>query len=186
MQSISTPAKLLAVLALGAGMGGCAQTATAPATSHVAQSDLHFITGLYNIVSFDRRVIGQEARRPSDPRVAALATQILDQANGFYAKVEPVAARNGIQPPEQVSLTQQSDLHSRVAALMAAGKYDYDQEFLSDEIAGHKEILAEADRTIQEPSGDPELRALIEEGATHLRSNLGKLEQLQSALRKEG
>ena len=186
MQSPIRPTQMLAVLALGAGLGGCAQTATAPAASHVAQSDLHFITGLYNIVSFDRTIIGQEARRPSDPRVAALASQILDQANGFYAKVEPVANRDGIQPPENVTLTQQSDLHARVAALMAAGKYDYDQEFLSDEIAGHKSILAEADRTIQEPSGDPELRALIQEGATHLRTNLGKLEQLQLDLKKEG
>ena len=51
---------LLASLAL-AGCGR--EEATAPAQAHVSSYDLSFITNLYNVVEFDRQVIGQELAR---------------------------------------------------------------------------------------------------------------------------
>ena len=160
--------------------------ATAQAGSKVTDRDLAFITSLYNIVEFDRQVIGQEMRRSHDPRVGELATDILAQANKFDARVQPIAARDGITEPERVTLYQQSDMHSRVAAITGGGTVDFDQEFISDEIAAHRQILAEADEIMNEPSGDPELKALAQEGVQHLRTNLTRLEALQSQLKQSG
>jgi predicted outer membrane protein len=160
--------------------------ATAPAGSKATERDLAFITSLYNIVEFDRRVIGQEMARSHDPRVAALAKDILDQANNFDAKVQPIAARDGITEPERVSLFRQSDMHSRVAEITGGGTVDFDQDFIADEIAAHRQILAQADDVMNEPSGDPELKALAQEGVQHLRTNLARLEELQAQLKKSG
>ena len=94
----------------------------------------------------------------------------------------PVAARDGITPPENAGLSKQSDMQTRVAALMATSKYDFDQEFLSDEIAASTDVLHRAESVIAEPAGDPALRALIQEGAQDLRSNIARLKALQTEL----
>ena len=169
---------LLSVLALL----GCQTSATAPADRHVSQSDLDFVTGLTNLVEFDRTVIGDELQRSSDPRVKALALDLESRVEAFHAKVQTVAVKDGISPPSDMSLVKRSDMQSRIATLMATSRYDFDQEFVSDELAGNQEILAQAEHTIQEPSGDPELRALLREALSRLRTNVARLTSLQSQL----
>ncbi len=176
---------LLSCLAAGL-VAGCARTATAPESPRISDANIHFITGLYNMREFDNKVIGEEIQRASDPRVVALAQRIQTHVNQFYAKVEPVAKRDGISPPDTVTLTQQSDMQTRIAALMGKGKYDFDLEFLDDEIAAHSETLSYANDTLQEPAGDPELKALLQEGAGTLQRNLNDLKALREALKSEG
>ena len=169
---------LLSLLALL----GCQTSATAPADRHVSQSDLDFITGLTNLVEFDRAVIGDELQRSSDPRVKALALDLKARIEAFQTKVQTVAGKDGISPPADISLVRRSDMHSRIATLMATSRYDFDQEFVSDELVGNQQILSQAEHTIQEPSGDPELRALLREALSRLRMNVARLTTLQAQL----
>ena len=163
--------------------GGCQRAATAPASSHVLESDLQFITGLTNLVEFDHRVVDSSVHNNPDPRVRALALDLQARVDAFNAKVQPVATRDGILPPADMSLFEQSDMHTRVAALMATSKYDFDQEFLSDEIYGNKHVLRQAEEVIREPSGDPELHALASEAVARLRENVTRLEALQAEMK---
>lgn len=170
---------LLSVLALL----GCQTSATAPADRHVSQGDLDFVTGLTNLVEFDRAVIGDELQRSSDPRVKALALDLKARIEAFHTEVQTVAAKDGISPPADISLVKQSDMQSRIATLMATSHYDFDQEFVSDELSGNQQILAQAEHAIQEPSGDPELRALLREALSRLQANVARLSTLQAQLR---
>ena len=173
-------AALGAAAAATAMLAGCERTiATAPPASVASARDLAFITDLYNVVAFDRQVIGEELSRAGDPRVEALAADLLAQANAMDAKVRPIAARDGIEPPEAASFKRIADHHARLAAIVATGHYDYDAEFLADEIASHREAVAAVDRFIHEPSGDPALQVLSTEGIIRLRFNLQRLEALQ-------
>lgn len=160
----------------------CQQGATAPQNPRVSQSDLDFITGLTNLAEFDQRVIGRDLDFNPDPRVKSLALELRSRIQAFQAKVQPIAAKNGILPPTNVSLFEQSDMHSRVAALMATSKYDFDQEFLNDEIYGNQEVLRQAEHVINEPPGDPELRALAVEAVGRLKENAQRLESLKAEL----
>ena len=161
---------------------GCQTSATAPANRHVARSDLEFVTGLTNLVAFNRAVIGDELQRSSDPRVKEIALYLKSDVETFSARVQTVAARDGISPPVDMRLFTRSDMHSRIATLMATSHYDFDKEFVSDELVGNQQILSQAEQTIQEPSGDPELRALLSEAVSRLRTNVTRLQTLQAQL----
>ena len=81
-----------------------------------------------------------------------------------------------------MSLFEQSDMHSRVSAIMATSKYDFDQAFLSDEIAGNQEVLSDAEDILKEPVGDPQLRDLVVEAVSRLRDDISRLENLRLEL----
>jgi predicted outer membrane protein len=169
-------AAVLALLALP----GCERTqAIASAASTASPADLAFMTDMYNVVGFDRQVIGAELKRPSDPRVAALAQDLLAQANAFDAKVRPIAERDGIEPPDAITFERAADHHDRLHAILTTGHADDDQFFLQDEIASHKQALMYVDTILHQPSGDPALKALSVEGVIRLRFNLQRLETLQ-------
>jgi predicted outer membrane protein len=172
-----------AILMSALWLAGCQQSATAPDSRHVSDSDLQFITGLTNLVEFDHRVTGSAWRKTADPRVKALADDLVARVDAFHARVQLVAARDGISPPVNMSLFEQSDMHTRVAALMASSRYDFDQEFLSDEIIGNKQVLQQAQDVVREPAGDPELRALVTEAVGRLQENIARLESLQAQMK---
>ena len=162
-------------------LAACGRTeATAPPEKHVSAYDLDFVTNLYNVVEFDKEVIGQELARTGDPRVQALARDLLRQANEISAKVKPIAESEGIQPPEALSFQQRADLHTRIASIMATSTYNFDQEFLNDEIYSHEEALRRVQQMNQEPSGDAELKSLAQEAEGLLRTNLDRLKALQA------
>ena len=162
--------------------GGCQRSATAPENRHVSKGDLRFVTGLTNLAEFDHRVIGSALQQNADPRVKSLANELLLRIDNFNQKVRPVAERNGILPPSDMSLFEQSDMHSRVSAIMATSKYDFDQAFLSDEIAGNQEVLSDAEDILKEPVGDPQLRDLVVEAVSRLRDDISRLENLRLEL----
>ena len=173
----------LAFVIAAAAVSGCGQTsATAPVGSNVSPADLAFITNAYNVTEFDRTIAAEAQTRASDPRVRALAAELLLEANQFRDKVNPVAEQLGIQPPAVVSFGQRADLQERVANLIRTGGHDYDREFLDDEIATHEEALSRQQRMAADSGGNPQLRALSAEGTGLLRTNLAKLQALRSQL----
>jgi len=172
----------------GFGMAGCAPesqtatTATAPAGSNVSQGDLAFITNAYNIVEFDRTIALQAQSSAHDPRVRALAADLVREAEAFRAKVKPVADAAGIRPPETLSFGQRSDLQERMVGLNRTGSRAYDRQFLEDEIATHQEALRRQQQMADDPGGNPQLKALAVEGTQILRTNLAKLQALLKQL----
>jgi predicted outer membrane protein len=169
--------------AAAALLSGCQQSATAPQNPRVSQTDLDFITGLTNLAEFDHRVIRSELHFNPDPRVKDLALDLQSRIEAFRARVQPVAIRNGIQPPATMTLFERSDMHSRIATLMATSKYDFDQEFLDEELHGNQEVLRQAEQVVAEPSGDPEMHALAVEAVGRLKDNIRRLQSLQVEMR---
>ena len=96
------------------------------------------------------------------------------------AKVRPIAEREGIVPPDTVSFRQRADLQTRIASVMGTGTYDFDEEFLTDEIDSHVEALQRVKDMAAEPAGNPELKALSEQAAGLLQTNLDRLRALQA------
>ena len=163
-------------------IAGCVSTvASAPPASVATPRDLAFITELTKVVAFDRTLIREELSRPGDPRVKALASDLLEQAEGIDAKVRPIAERDGIQPPDAVMIERAADRHARLATPETAGRTDYDEAFLESEILSHEQAVAAVDTFIHQPSGDPALQKLSVEGIIRLRFNLQRLEALQKA-----
>lgn len=167
----------------GLSVSGCAPperaAATAPAGSNVSQTDLNFVTNAYNVVEFDRLAAAQAQTRAADPRVRALAADLLREANAFRDQVKPIADSMGIQPPDTVTFAQRPDLQVRVSDLIRTGGPSYDRGFLDDEIATHREALRRQQDMAGGASGDPRLRALSGQGTEILRTNLAKLEALR-------
>jgi predicted outer membrane protein len=180
----STTQRLVSASLLVA-LAACGRTeAVAPPGRNVSAYDLDFITNLYNVVEFDKEVIGQELARTGDPRVQALARDLLRQANEMSAKVKPIADREGIQPPQVLSFQQRADLHTRIVSIMATSTYDFDQEFLDDEIYSHEDALSRVQQMNQEPVGNSELKSFAGEATGLLQTNLDRLKALKAQLNR--
>lgn len=164
-------------------VAGCANTtATAPAGSNVNATDLAFVTNLYNVVDFDREVIGEVLPKNPDPRIAALGREFLVEGNNLEAQVSPIAAREGILPPEGQRFTQRADLQARIASVTGNSPIDYDQEFLADELYSHEQALESARTRSQQPGANPELFAISKEGIGTLEADIAKLKSLQAQM----
>ena len=78
MSSLPTWLVIAPALLTCVSLSDCGRTeAVAPSHPDVSAYDLEFITNLYNVVEFDREVIGTELNRSTDPRAAALAAEDL-------------------------------------------------------------------------------------------------------------
>ncbi len=163
---------------------GCQQSATAPHNPRVSQTDLDFITGVTNLAEFDRRAIQGAMDFNPDPRVKSLAFDLQSRIEGFQARVQPIAVKDGIQPPANMTLFEQSDMHSRVATLLATSKYDFDGEFLDEEVFGNQEVLRQAEHVVAGPPGDPELHVLAVEAVGRLKDNIRRLQALRAEMKR--
>ncbi len=174
---------LVAAALICAGLAGCGQTeATTAASSHASAFDLAFITNLYNLVETDRDLLGNELASKPDPRIAALASDLLSEANTVYATVQPIAAQDGIIWPDQATFESRSDLQTRLGSVLTTGSYDYDQQFFEDEIDLHKQVIQRAEQMAGEPNGDPKLRAISKKALAVLKTNLKRLQDLQGEM----
>ena len=170
---------MICVLALA----GCTDTAsTAPGARDVSATDLAFVTNLYNVIDFDREVIGELLPRNPDPRVAALAHQFLTQGDSLEAQVRPIAAREGILPPAGQRFVQSADLQSRIASVLGNRPIDIDQEFIADELYSHEQALQTARTRAQQPGANAELLAISKEGIGILENDIAQLKTLQGEL----
>jgi predicted outer membrane protein len=171
----------LSMAPLGAALvlAGCQRTAaTATAGSGVSQDNLDFISNAYNIITFDEETCRVAQTQARDPRVKALAQQLLDQATAFREKVKPIADSLGIMPPSVL----RSDLRVRLAHQRLQHGLDFDQTFLEDEIASHTDALNSQEMMMTMQGGDPRLVEFSKQGTALLKANLEKLRSLQKSL----
>ena len=164
-------------------LAGCASpNATAPAGSTASATDVGFVTNLYNVVDFDHEVIDQVLAKNPDPRVASLARDFMAQGNELEARVSPIAAREGILPPQGQRFVQRADLQSRIASVTGNSPINFDQEFLADEVYSHEQALKSARAMSQQTDGNPQLMAISQEATGVLQANLSSLNKLQAQI----
>ncbi len=164
-------------------LAGCASTtATTPSGSTASASDVGFVTNLYNVIDFDHEVIDQLLAKNPDPRVAALARDFLAQGNELQARVSPIAAREGILPPQGQRFVQRADLQARIASVTGNSPINFDREFLADEVYSHEQALKSARAMSQQTDGNPQLMAISAEATGVLQANLARLNTLQSQM----
>ena len=164
-------------------LAGCASTtATAPPGTSASASDLSFVTNLYNVVDFDRQVTAELLAKNPDPRVATLARDLVAQGNSLEARVAPIAASEGILPPQGQRFTQRADLQVKIASVMGSNRIDYDQEYLADEVYSHEQALESARAMAGETGGNPHFVAISADATGVLQANLLRLKTLQSQM----
>ncbi len=177
---VMTRRAALLLAPLAAGLAGCQTTravATAPG-SDMNAADLDFVTYAFNVIQFDRDECGIAEAQSKSPEIKAIAAKLLDDANGFEAKLAPIAAEAGIKPPTVL----RTDLRVRAGRLRLAQGRDLDRAFVEDQIFSHEDARNLQDMMMNEQGGNPKLAALAREGFDLVNANLVQLRELQQRM----
>jgi len=168
------PAAAVALLLLSGCAAQNAQPTSAAAASTVNPAEADFVTNAYQVIEFDRQEGTLAQTQARNPQVKALAQQLTNEANDFAARLGPVAAAAGIQPPTVL----RRDLRIRLGHMQLQQGLDFDRVYLADQIASHEEALRSAE-AMNGAQVSPQFAALSQQGNELLRQNLAKLYALQ-------
>jgi predicted outer membrane protein len=169
--ALAMPAALLAV-------AGCRGTATSAPGGDMNPADLEFVTEAYNIITFDREECSLAPTYAQTPAVKEIAAHLLNDANAFAAKLDPIIKARGINPPAEL----RTDLRVRLLHIRLNRGLDFDRSFIDDQIASHTEVLARRELLIGTPGQSPQIVALAKEGIQEIRENLAALRAIQRQL----
>jgi predicted outer membrane protein len=179
MSRRSAVAALPGLVALTLAACSRQQTATAPASDgNVTPADLEFITNSFNIIEFDRQACILAPTRSKNPEVIALAAHLLSDANAFRDRLKPLAEAQGVRPPN----TLRTDLRVRLGYLTRLPGVGFDQQFISDQIFSHEEVLQRQQEMRTTEGVSPQFRQLADAGEAIVEANLEKLRALQRKL----
>lgn len=127
-----TTLKLLMAFAALLSLAACeTPTAQTTANSPASPAEVSFVTNAYQIIKFDREEGDLAKTEAQDPRVKALAQDLVTEANQFAAQLDPVAASAGITPPNVL----RNDLRVRLGHMRLQHGLDFDRSYLNDQIA---------------------------------------------------
>ncbi|MBV8612348.1 MAG: DUF4142 domain-containing protein, partial [Acetobacteraceae bacterium] len=107
-----------------------------------------------------------------------IAAKLLNDANAFAAKLDPIIKAHGIELPNEL----RSDLRIRLLHIRLNRGLDFDRSFIDDQIASHQEALDRHEMLMGTPGQNPQLVALAKAGAEVLRQNLAALRAIQREL----
>ena len=155
------------------------QTPTAKPTAGSAANpvEVSFTTNAFQIIEFDRQEGKLAQTQAKNPRVKALAAQLTDEANGFAAKLAPVAADAGIRPPTEL----RNDLRVRLAHMQLQQGLDFDRTYIDDQIASHEEEVMLQD-SMSTAGVSPAFASLMGQGQDIIRRNLDTLRSMQAQM----
>jgi predicted outer membrane protein len=119
--ALAMPAALFA-------LAGCGTTATSAAGGDINQADLEFVTQAWNIITFDREECSLAQTYAHSPEVKEIAAKLLNDANAFAAKLDPIMKARGINPPTQL----RTDLRLRLYHIHVNYGLDFDRSFIAD------------------------------------------------------
>lgn len=172
---MATMARRAAVtMAAVAFLTGC-ETTHSTSTSDMSASDLDFVANAVNIIEFDRQECSLAETQARRAEVKSLAAEFLREANEFDARLRPIAASAGVKPPNVL----RTDLRVRVARLRLNQGLNFDREFVEDQIVSHQDAINLREMMMDTPGSNPQLQTLSRDGLNILRTNLGKLQELQ-------
>jgi hypothetical protein len=91
--ALAMPATLFA-------LARCGTTVTSAPGGDVNAADLEFVTQAYNIITFDHEECSLAPTYAHTPAVKEIAARLLNRANAFAAKLDPIVkARASTRPP---------------------------------------------------------------------------------------
>ena len=169
--ALATPAALLALL-------GCQTIVASAPGGEMNPADLDFVTEAYNLIIFDREECSLAPTYAKSAAVEALAAHLLDDANAFAAKLDPILEAQGIKPPIKL----RTDLRVRLLHIRLNRELGFDLSFIDDQIASHTEVLARRELLMDTPGQNPQIVALAKEGIEEVRENLAALRAVQRDL----
>ena len=94
------------------------------------QAHLEYVTQAYYIITFDREECSLAPTYAHTPAVKEIAAKLLDGANLFAAKLDPIIKAWGVNPPTEL----RSDLRVRLYHIRLNRGLDFDRSFLWDQI----------------------------------------------------
>lgn len=162
------------VFALLALAGCLVETPSATTQTGANREDVDFVTNAYQLIMFDREEGALAGTEAMDPLVRALAAKMVAEANQLAEKLGPLAAAEGISPPDILRYS----LRIRLAHMRIQNGLDFDRTFVDDQIASHQEAISMHER-MAGSGGSPALRQLAQEVSPTVRGNLRQLQALQ-------
>ncbi|MEN0074532.1 MAG: DUF4142 domain-containing protein [Paracraurococcus sp.] len=168
-------------LVLAAGpltLAACQSPTARPTNPAASQAQVDFVTDAYQVIRFDREQGAIAETEARDPRVRAIAQRLVQQANDYAETLFPLAARNGIEPPEVLRY----DLRVRLGHMRLQRGLDFDRTYVADQIASHEEALRSAEELERSGGLDPQFAALLRHGKELVQANLTALRELQRDL----
>ena len=159
-------------------LAACQGPAAKPTSGSSANpAEVAFTTNAFQIIEFDRQEGKLAQTQARNPRVKALAAQLTDEANGFAAKLGPVAANAGIRPPTEL----RNDLRVRLGHMQLQQGQDFDRTYVDDQIASHEEEVMMQD-AMGGAGVSPPFAELRSQGQDIIHRNLDTLRGLQAQL----
>ena len=159
-------------------LAGCGGTAASAPGGNLSETDLEFATQAWNLVTFDREECSLAPTYAHTPAVKEIAAKLLDGANMFAAKLDPIIKAWGVNPPTEL----RSDLRVRLYHIRLNHGLDFDRSFLWDQIFSHREALHRLEMLLSTPGQSPQLVALVKDRDEKLRQNLAALRAIQAQL----
>ena len=169
--ALAMPAALLA-------LAGCGGTATSEPGGDMNAADLEFVTEGYNLVTFDREECSLAPTYAVTPAVKEIAAKLLNDANAFAAKADPIIKARGIKLPTEL----RADLRVRLYHIRLNRGLDFDRSFIDDQIASHQEALYRSEMLLGTPGQNRQIVSLAKEGIETIRNNLAALRAIQKQL----
>ena len=169
--ALAMPAALFA-------LAGCGATATSEPGGDMNAADLEFVTEGYNLVTFDREECSLAPTYAVTPAVKEIAAKLLNDANAFAAKADPIIKARGIKLPTEL----RADLRVRLYHIRLNRGLDFDRSFIDDQIASHQEALYRSEMLLGTPGQNRQIVSLAKEGIETIRNNLAALRAIQKQL----
>lgn len=167
---------LSALLMLALPVAACA-TAGAPAPVALNPADTNFVTTSYQIIQLDDQEGELAAMQAADPRVKAIAGDLIAKADLISPKLNLVVGTDGIDLPTRLSDAEQAS----VDALTPLSGKAFDRAYLNDQIASHERGVAVI-RAEQASTKDPQMLALANQTLPIVQDDLTRLQAIAATL----
>jgi putative membrane protein len=141
------------------------------------QTDQDFVTTAFNIMQLDDQEGQLAAVQAADPRVKAIAGDLIAKAETMEPSVDTVLAKDNLTPPARLSDASQG----QVTALVPLTGKAFDRAYLNDQIASHQRGVA-VFQAEQASTKDPQLRQLASNALPVVQESLGKLQAIAASL----
>ena len=162
------------LLALALPVAACA-TADKPVALNPADTD--FVTTSYQIIQLDDQEGELAAMQAYDPRVKAIAGDLIAKADVISPELNKVVGTDGIALPTRLSNAQQAS----VDALTPLTGKAFDRAYLNDQIASHQRGVAVI-KAEQASTKDPQMLALANQTLPIVQDDLNKLQAIAASL----
>jgi putative membrane protein len=164
-------------LALALPVGACSSMPGFQGPVTLNPTDQEFVATAFNIMQLDDQEGQLAAMQAADPRVKAIAGDLIAKAETMEPHVDTILATDNLTPPARLS----NALQGQVTALVPLQGKAFDRAYLNDQIASHQRGIA-VFQAEQAKTQDPQLRQLAATAVPVLQDSLSKLQAIAATL----